>query len=565
MHRGPLHSDKALALLLLVGYGWLFVFFERLNNPNELVRVYMARAIVEQHTYAIGRRVAQGGGRFADTGPIYSNWGYVNDKAIVCDDPRAKPPSCAGTLYAVKAPATTLLGLPVVAIMRALWSRPPTRTEYVFALRWLVIILPTVLLWLCVRRFLRAAGAGEPAALAVALAGAFGSLSLTYGQLYAGHNLAAVALGFAFMAAFWPRESPGVEHPASGTLSGPSLRPSLGSPLGLSGDAFVVGLGTALALCAEYPAGPASLLLGLGWIAARRPGPRAVLYAALGAAGPLLLLAHFQHAAFGSIFATPYAHQENEQFVRDLAKGPLGISMPDGERLFGSLFSPFLGLFYWAPWTILIFFAAFRLRRSLPGLTACAVVAYYLVFQITHAFWRSGWVVGPRYITPMIPLLALAVGLAFATLRPLARPLALGVLGGLGAAAVSATGLASAVCQGFPEDVFNPLREIVGPLLAHGYIPRNPLQLLGVPGLWSAIPYFAALALAIALLLTAPLRLDPKLPARRLGAFVGVALAASIVLIQWTAMSEPPHAGAVRYLASIWEPNPPPGATPFSK
>src|SRR2546425_12423541 len=72
---------------------------------------------------------------------------------------------------------------------------------------------------------------------------------------------------------------------------------------------------------------------------------------------------------------------------------------------------------------------------------------------------------------------------------------------GLGAAAVATTGLASAVCQGFPLEVINPLREVVGPLFAHGYVPRNLLQLLGVPGLWSALPYFVALAAAIALII----------------------------------------------------------------
>jgi len=567
MNRGPLRSDLALLLLFLVGYGWLFVFFEKLNNPNELVRVYMARAIVEEHTYAIGRRVALGN-RLVDTGPIYSDWGYVNDKALVCDDPRARPPGCVGTLYAVKAPATTLLGLPVVAALRALLPHPPSRTQYVFALRWLVIILPTVLLWLFVRRFLRASGAGEPLALSVTLAAAFGSLSLTYGQLYAGHNLAAIGLGLAFLATFWPRAGapiwPNDQETAPGLSEGES--PSQ-LPIWSAGQeslaAAAVGFGTALAIAAEYPAGPACVILGLGWLWARRPGLRRLLWAALGAAGPLFALAHFQHAAFGSLFATPYAHQENAQFIQDLSQGPLGISPPTVERLFGSLFSPFLGLFYWAPWTALIVFAAVRLRRSLPGLTACAVAGYYLVFQITHAFWRSGWVVGPRYTTPMIPCLALAVGLSLSRLRRVDQPLALGIFGGLAAAAVGATGLASAVCQGFPEEVFNPLREIVGPLLAHGYVPRNLLQLLGVPGLWSALPYFAALALAILLLLTAPLRLDRKLPGRRLGALFAVLLAAALTAAQWTARSGPPHPGAVRYLASIWEPDPPPGAQKF--
>ena len=53
--RGRL-SDGALFLLLAVAYGWLFVFFPAINNPNELVRLYTARALAEQHTYSIGVR-----------------------------------------------------------------------------------------------------------------------------------------------------------------------------------------------------------------------------------------------------------------------------------------------------------------------------------------------------------------------------------------------------------------------------------------------------------------------------------------------------------------------------
>ena len=128
-------------------------------------------------------------------------------------------------------------------------------------------------------------------------------------------------------------------------------------------------------------------------------------------------------------------------------------------------------------------------------------------------------------------------------------PRLLPVLRGLGASGVVATGLASAVCQGFPLEVVNPLREVVGPLLAHGYVPRNPLQLLGAPGLWSALPYFAAIAVATALLVG------------RSG--VALAIAALVVTAQWAA---PPgdDRGAVRFLAEQWEPDPPPGARRFT-
>jgi hypothetical protein len=112
-----------------------------------------------------------------------------------------------------------------------------------------------------------------------------------------------------------------------------------------------------------------------------------------------------------------------------------------------------------------------------------------------------------------------------------------------------ATGLASAVCQGFPLEVEFPLRGVVWRLLAHGYVPRNPLQLLGVPGLWSALPYLAALAVAVVLLL----RRSP----------VAIAVAALVAVAQWAPRGGDEERSAARFLASQWEPDPPPGARRF--
>jgi hypothetical protein len=92
------------------------------------------------------------------------------------------------------------------------------------------------------------------------------------------------------------------------------------------------------------------------------------------------------------------------------------------------------------------------------------------------------------------------------------------------------------------------LREVVWPLLAHGYLPRNPLQLVGVPGLWSAVPYFAALGVAIALLL------------RR--SAIAIAVALVIATAQWAAPARTER-DAARFLAGQWDPGPPRGAVPF--
>jgi hypothetical protein len=504
-------GEGRLLLLLLVAYGWLFVFFERINNPNELVRVYAARALVEDRSWAIGVR-EQRFGRFIDTGRVYSDWGYVNDKALVCDDPAAHPPGCGGRLFAAKAPAASLIGAVPLAVLRLFG--PLRKTPAVFLLRWICVILPSVAFWLAMRRWMLDSGVPERGALACTLAGALGSLSLTYGQMFAGHQMASVALGAAFLCAFWPEDAAGTDR----------FRPAW------------CGFYCALAVALEYPSAPAAALIaGAAWLRHRRGVGRLLI----GALPWALVLAQFHWSAFGAPWSTAYSHLENAGFVRDIAPGFMGISIPSGERIYGSLLAPQLGLFFWAPWTALSLLAPRWLRRF--QLLPFAVVLYYLVFQITHALWRSGWTVGPRYITPIVPFAAICVALLIRQ-----APRLLPVAEGMGAAGIAATGIASAVCQGFPLEVVNPLREVVWPLLSHGYVPRNPLQLLGVPGLWSALPCFAALAVALWLLLR--------------HSRVAAALAAALIAVQWAAPAGDER-GAVRYLAAQWEPDPPPGAT----
>ena len=96
---------------LLIALAWTLPtpYFNNLNNPNENVRVYMTRAMVEHQTFAIDA--------------IIEEWGYVNDKATF-----------DGRMYPGKARGVSLLGVlsyaPYHAANRWL-ERTPSKQEVV--------------------------------------------------------------------------------------------------------------------------------------------------------------------------------------------------------------------------------------------------------------------------------------------------------------------------------------------------------------------------------------------------------------------------------------------------
>jgi len=541
-----------LGAICTLAYLWLFNYSEPINNPNENVRVYMVRALAEHHTYEIARRTTAG-----DHGPIYDQWGYVNDKALTCDDSHASPQTCTGRIYAGKAPGMGFLGvLPHLAhlkLRQALHWGPPSKAATIWWLRVSCVILPTLLTLLWLARHLTLRLDRPRIGVAVTLAAALGSLSLTYGQVFAGHQTSGLALVLCFGAVL---------------RAGPS-----GHPWSVA----LAGFASAAATCIEFPAGPPGVLL-LGWLLLRRRSSKDLLWLAMGAALPAGLLAHFDTVAFGAPWRLPYSHLENQGFVQDIAPGIFGISLPNKEKTLGSLFSPYTGLYFFAPWMALAWLgflgmrgaravkgtASFWLDRRAEALIAFLICLYFIYFQCAHSLWRGGWVVGPRYITAMVPFAALAVAHGIDALPSWPRRIAAWILGTSGVVATVVTGLCSAVSQGFPIGVHNPLNEVVGPLLKLGWVARNPLMELKVPGVWSGLPYFAALAagcvwMAVLAAAEAPLRGWKR--------FVGpgllLLLATVAVANLWRIQGPRPQSvrdECIDFLTSTWTPPHPPGA-----
>ena len=157
---------------LLVAAAYLFAspYFERINNPNENVRVWATRAIVEHHVLNVDE--------------VMREWGWVNDKAK--NDRH---------VYSGKAPGTTFLGVPVLYVHTKLrhfvgW-KSPDKAETTFWLRLFAVKLPILaFLWGFARWVERSTGSARARDLMVVALG-LGTMLYPYGVIFVGHALAA--------------------------------------------------------------------------------------------------------------------------------------------------------------------------------------------------------------------------------------------------------------------------------------------------------------------------------------------------------------------------------------
>ncbi|NLP04625.1 hypothetical protein GX411_01560 [Candidatus Fermentibacteria bacterium] len=146
-------------------------------------------------------------------------------------------------------------------------------------------------------------------------------------------------------------------------------------------------------------------------------GPRVLLTLAITTAAFVPQMVHNQ-LAFGSPFTSGYAHEAAEAF-ESIESGFFGFTLPSPARLLFILASAERGLFFYMPWAA-AGMAGLLSRRYGGGVgrdpAGFMTIAFVVLFS---ALWTKtqGWAFGPRYLIPVVPLLA--VGLSrFASAGP---------------------------------------------------------------------------------------------------------------------------------------------------
>ena len=422
MPRAVLRRRPEIPLFALV-FG-AYAYFYQAGGWNQNSRFDLTRAIVEQGTVAIDA--------------FRENTG---DKAQRGDH-----------WFTDKAPGLSWLAVPPYAVVHRVRPQAVVVGSYLGTV--LAVSLPSALAAVLLLGIGRRIGLSAAWSAAITCAYALGTLAFPYSTIFYGHQLSA-ALGISAFA-----------------LVGKERWP------------FVAGLLLGLAVCVDYTS--VILAVVVTAYALARLGTRGGLPLIAGGLPLAIALGLYHTAAFGHPLALPYdfvlqEHRRQGWFM--------GIGAPDAGVLRAILFGSYRGLFYGSPWLIAgVPGLGFLFRRGFreEALAAGMIVLTYVVLNAGLVDWHGGWAMGPRYLIPAIPFLAVgAMGLVQAWPVRSRQRRALAWVGGAAAIVSAALMLmGTAVRPEVPLTIARPFGQFLIPSFVRGRVARSnhPIDGDGVSG-----------------------------------------------------------------------------------
>ncbi|MGE0545422.1 MAG: hypothetical protein AB7R00_00105 [Kofleriaceae bacterium] len=435
-----------------MAYLYVFPYFPKVHSANELPRLYLVKAIAEDHGFAIDRGVTR--------------WGATSDVS----------PS-GGHSYSNKAPGSSMLAVPAYAAVRAVAGEPELSTT-MWICRVVAGIVPALgflwLLWGFLARF-----APDPAIRRIVMFGyALGSMAMVYAMLFFSHQLGAVCVASAWIL-------------AADVADGRRGVRAMAVAGALAGAAALVDYQAVFAVL------PIAVYMTVRWWRQpKREVLRLAAVAAVAAAIPIAILLAYHAVCFGSPWRTGY--DASTSYAHFHQHGFLGITGPRLEWFTGAMVLQRTGLITLMPWLLLAIPGGFVMARNGQrgiALVGASVAVIYVLFISSINFWHGGWGIGPRYITVMLPFVVPLVAAQLQALRD--RPALLGAASGLIVSSVIVFTLAIATFPYWHEKLGNPLYDLTFRLLGDNLTAPSLASLLGITGIAGLIPYLALIAGAV--------------------------------------------------------------------
>jgi len=375
-----------------------------------------------------------------------------------------------GHYYSDKLLGPSLVAVPFYLPLRHLFSAAglDERRAVYFALRLTNLItnaFPSALLGGALYLFLAHLGLSARLRVWLALAYGLGTLAFPYSTLLFGHQLAAVAIGFAFML-LWLQRAEWSSRRAlvAGALLGFA---AISDAMGLF-VAFILGV-YAVSLAVRHGAGAGAIV--------RRIAPPAILALAIFS---IQLIANW--SSFGNALTFPHVYHAQAAFRARHTAGLFGIHLPQLYSLYQLTVGPWRGLFYGSPVLLLALPGLVLLGRKFRAEAVLIAASYAIVLLIHSGYenWTTGSAYGPRYQIVALPLLIIA-------LAPAARRWSF-VFKTLALISIAFTTIVTVTTPLLPEDLRNPLANALAQFAAGNLQHANLGSLLGLPGLTSLVP-----------------------------------------------------------------------------